>query len=145
MRAFTPIEAAHGIFRYISEDPDTVWAYFISHKIDYLILGHLRTNPNQQIKEYFINSLHFNAFRLLENKPDCLELIYYQGNASSAFLFRINQENILQTKPERYRQTLRSGHHHVHPSNFGSSSTSSRFWAYSKNAPTMLSHTPFIS
>lgn len=106
----------HGIFRYISEDPDTVWAYFDSHKIDYLILGYLRTNPNQRT-EYFINSLHFNAFRLLENKPDCLELIYYQGNAEPAFLFRINRENILQTDPERYRQALESGLI-IHPSNF---------------------------
>lgn len=106
----------HGVFRYISEDPDTVWAYFDAHSIDYLILGRLRTLPSRRTDRY-INSLHFNAYRLLESKPDCLELLYHEGSSEPAYLFRINRENLLQTDPERYRKAIETGLI-IHPNNF---------------------------
>lgn len=106
----------HGIFRYISDNADSVWDYFNTNRIDYLILGHLRVNPEKRT-DRFINSLHFNAFRLLEGKPDCLELVYYKGDTEPAYLFRINRDAIYSTDPERYRQALESGLI-IHPSNF---------------------------
>lgn len=106
----------HGVFRYISDDSDSVWAYFDAHSIDYLILGRLRTLPSRRT-DRFINSLHFNAYRLLESKPDCLELLYHEGSSEPAYLFRINRENLLQTDPERYRKAVEGGLI-IHPNNF---------------------------
>lgn len=105
-----------GVFRYISEDPDSTWAYFNGQRVDYLILAHLRTNPQKRTNQ-FINSLHCNAFQLLEKKPDCLELLYYQGDSEPAYLFRINRDNLQQTDPERYRRALEAGLI-IYPANF---------------------------
>ena len=105
-----------GIFRYISDAPDSVWAYFDERRVDYLILARLRADPKVKSKN-FINSLHFNAFRLLERKPDCLELIYHNGDSEPAYLFRINRESLHDTDPARYQKALESGLL-VYPSNF---------------------------
>lgn len=96
-----------GIFKLVAQHRDSVWQYFRSHHVDYILIGHLRINP--QIRtDRFINSMHYNLQRLLEVNPACLRIVHKEGHSEPAYLFAFEPHNALD-HPEQYLQALQDG------------------------------------
>lgn len=89
----------YGIFRFDSENPDTLLAALRERKVTHLILASLRKNPEIDNGEV-INTLHRYMAFIGQKYPQVFQLEHQIGNTEPAYLFSIRY-HLAATPPEQ--------------------------------------------
>lgn len=78
----------YGIFRFDSEDPDTLLNHLKEKKVTHILLASMRKNPEVNNGEV-INTIHRYMAYIAQKYPDIFILQHQIGNSEPAYLFRI--------------------------------------------------------